>query len=49
LTPQHQLHVVELAGRRLIVGTGPAGAPRLVCELPASTGVVPLGETPRGS
>lgn len=35
LTPQHQLHVVEVAGQRLIVGTGPGGAPRLVYALAA--------------
>ena len=29
LTPGHALHVVELAGRRLVVGTGPSGPPRL--------------------
>lgn len=30
---QHALHVVELDGRRLLVGTGPAAAPRLLTEL----------------
>jgi hypothetical protein len=30
LTHQHALHVVELDGRRLVIGTGPAAAPRLV-------------------
>ncbi len=39
LTPQHQLHVVEVAGQRLIVGTGPGGPPRLVYG--------PLGGEPR--
>jgi hypothetical protein len=34
LTPGHALHVVELAGRRLVVGTGPSGPPRLLLELP---------------
>ncbi|MCA9716899.1 MAG: hypothetical protein H6713_07870 [Myxococcales bacterium] len=33
LTSQHRLHVVEIAGRRLVVGTGPDGAPRLVYAL----------------
>jgi hypothetical protein len=27
------LHVVELEGRRLVVGTGPGSAPRLLTEL----------------
>lgn len=30
LTPQHTLHVVDLDGRRLVVGTAPGAAPRLV-------------------
>lgn len=34
LTPAHALHVVEVAGRRLLVGTGPSGPPRLLLELP---------------
>jgi hypothetical protein len=33
LTPGHRLHVVEVDGRRLLVGTGPAGAPQLLTEL----------------
>lgn len=40
LTQQHALHVVEVEGRRLLVGTGPGGAPSLVAELePASAPV----------
>lgn len=35
LTHQHALHVVELDGRRLVIGTGPAAAPRLVDAGPA--------------
>ena len=27
------LHVVELEGRRLVIGTGPGAAPRLLTEL----------------
>lgn len=27
------LHVVELEGRRLVIGTGPGAAPRLLAEL----------------
>lgn len=34
LTPGHALHVVEVAGRRLLVGTGPSGPPALLLELP---------------
>ena len=37
---QHALHVVELEGRRLVVGTGPGAAPRLMTELS------PLAEVP---
>lgn len=33
LTSTHRLHVVEIDGRRLLVGTGPAGPPQLVTEL----------------
>jgi hypothetical protein len=33
LTSQHRLHVVEVEGRRLLVGTGPGGPPRLIVEL----------------
>ena len=34
LTPAHALHVVDVAGRRLLVGTGPGGPPQLLLELP---------------
>lgn len=30
LSHQHAVHVVELDGRRLVIGTGPAAAPRLL-------------------
>lgn len=30
LTHQHVLHVIDLDGRRLVIGTGPAAAPRLI-------------------
>ncbi len=33
LTQAHRLHVVEIEGRRLLVGTGPSGPPQLVTEL----------------
>jgi hypothetical protein len=29
----HAAHVVEVEGRRLLIGTGPTGAPRLLTEL----------------
>ncbi|MFV8749219.1 hypothetical protein ACNOYE_01580 [Nannocystaceae bacterium ST9] len=35
LTGQHAVHVVELEGERLVIGTGPSGAPRLIARLPA--------------
>lgn len=38
LTATHAVHVVELEGRRLLVGTGPSGAPRLLCELGEAAG-----------
>ena len=33
LTQAHRLHVVEIEGRRLLVGTGPSGPPQLISEL----------------
>lgn len=33
LTGQHALHMVELAGERWLVGTGPGGGPRLIARL----------------
>lgn len=40
LTPQDAVHVVEIDGRRLLVGTGAGGAPRLLCELdPAASDI----------
>lgn len=36
LTNQHAVHVVELEGRRLLIGTGPSGAPQLITELEAA-------------
>jgi hypothetical protein len=35
LTGQHAVHVIELDGERLLIGTGPSGAPRLLTRLPA--------------
>lgn len=36
LTGQHAVHVIELDGERLLIGTGPSGAPRLLTRLPAA-------------
>lgn len=33
LTPQHTVHVIEVGGLRLLVGTGPGGAPQLLARL----------------
>lgn len=47
------LHVVELEGRRLVIGTGPGSAPRLLTELgacvpgEATRMAAPWGEGPR--
>lgn len=41
LTAQHALHVVELDGERLLIGTGPSGAPRLLARLPELREVAP--------
>jgi hypothetical protein len=38
LTPQHALHVVDIEGRRFLVGTGPTGAPRLLSKLDRHAG-----------
>ncbi len=43
LTGQHAVHVVEIAGRRLLVGTGPSGAPRVLAEL-AEVGPAPQAQ-----
>ncbi len=36
LTAQHGVHLVELEGRRLVIGTGPTTSPTLLCELERS-------------
>ncbi len=38
------LHVVELDGRRLVIGTGPGAAPRLLTELSPEPAKETLGE-----
>lgn len=47
LTPAHALHVVEVDGRRLLVGTGPGGPPRLLMELPSRVSDTPMRDAPR--
>lgn len=46
---QQALHVVELDGRRLLVGTGPAAAPRLLLELESRSGRARERGGPSGS
>lgn len=36
LSPEHAVHVVELDGRRWLVGTGPSSAPAVLAELTSS-------------
>lgn len=38
------LHVVEIEGRRLVIGTGPGAAPRLLTELGSPVGIDPGAE-----
>ena len=38
LTAQQGVHLLEIEGRRLLIGTGPTGAPRLVCDLTGPPG-----------
>lgn len=33
LTNQHAVHLIEVGGVRLLVGTGPSGAPRVLAQL----------------
>lgn len=35
LTGQHAVHVVEIGGKRLLIGTGPSEAPRVLADLGA--------------
>ena len=39
LTPQHAVHVLDVDGRRLLVGTGPQGT-ELLCQWPREVGDV---------
>ena len=43
LTAEHALHVVDVRGRTYVIGTGPAGPPSLLSELPPT----PPGEPQR--
>ncbi len=38
LTATDSLHVIELEGKRLLVGTGAGASPRLICELEGMAG-----------
>lgn len=38
LSAEHAVHVVDVAGRRWLIGTGPAGPPALIAELPPERG-----------
>ena len=49
LTGQHRLHVVDLDGRRLLVGTGPSGAPNLLSELDDEPAWARDAAPPKGS
>jgi hypothetical protein len=42
LTATDSLHVVELEGRRLLVGTGTGAPPRLICELETPRSELPV-------
>lgn len=48
LTSQHAVHLVELGGVRLLVGTGPSGAPRVLAELEAGSAEVVEVQAHRG-
>jgi flagellar biogenesis protein FliO len=47
LTNQHAVHLIEVGGKRLLVGTGPSGAPRVLVELGDVTVVEPAPEPVR--
>ncbi len=51
LSPEHAVHVVEVEGRRWLVGTGPASAPAVLAELGSSPdlGLADISSTPRPS
>jgi hypothetical protein len=47
LTNHHEVHLVELGGVRLLVGTGPSGAPRVLAQLQDAPVVEPAPERAR--
>lgn len=49
LTGQHAVHVVEAAGQRLVIGTGPGSAPSLLCRLDAPAEQTATVSEPRRS
>lgn len=49
LTAHHALHVVELDGERLLIGTGPSGAPRLLARLPEASEQPSHASSPRAA
>lgn len=47
LTNHHEVHLIELGGVRLLVGTGPSGAPRVLAQLGEAPIVEPAPERAR--
>jgi hypothetical protein len=47
LTNHHEVHLIELGGVRLLVGTGPSGAPRVLAQLGEAPVVEPVPERAR--
>jgi hypothetical protein len=47
LTHHHAVHLIEVGGKRLLVGTGPSGAPRVLAELGDVPSVEPAPEPVR--
>ena len=41
LGPQHAVHVVEVEGRRYLMGTGPGAAPQILDRLPDRASAAP--------
>lgn len=41
LTGEHLVHLIEIGGVRLLVGTGPSGAPRVLAQLGEVEAVAP--------
>ena len=47
LTNQHAVHLIELGGVRLLVGTGPSGAPQVLAQLGDSAAIEAEPDAPR--